>query len=97
MTTAQEDWEGPMRGDDKDKRFLVDYVSSDDEPRTGRARLDDSEDNWSPANDRWFTLKPTLDQWQQEREEQRQNDAQEAAEWSRCQGQRCLCVGTHAR
>ena len=79
MTTAQEDWEGPMRGDDKDKRFLVDYVSSDDEPRTGRARLGDSQDEWSP-DDRPYMHRPIPAYRQREREEPRQEDDQTAAE-----------------
>ena len=74
---AEEAWPGPSRGDDKDKRFLVDYDSEEESPRTGRARLENSADEWSPE-DRPFTLRPMFDAMQQEREEQARQAAAEA-------------------
>ena len=73
---AEKAWPGPQRGDDKDELFLVD-------DHTGRARLDYSDDDWSPANDRPFSFKPMLDDMQREREGregQRQEDDQISAE-----------------
>ena len=70
MPRAEKAWPGPKRGDDKDRRFLVDYDSDEESPRTGRARLENSRDEWSPEDDRPFTLRPMLDEMQQEREEQ---------------------------
>ena len=45
---ADEAWPGPKEGDNKDESFLVDHATNFEggSPRTGRARIDDSQDEW---------------------------------------------------
>ena len=69
---AEEAWPGPQEGDDKDNLFLVDV-------HTGRARLEDSADDWSP-DDRPYMYQPTPDYRQQAQEDQSQEDDQTAEE-----------------